>query len=79
MFLALKHPLTGQEVPARVVEIEENELLLEINLNPPLAGKYLIFEVKIEEVRDETKEEKEKREEEHKKQVEHLKKCKKKL
>jgi FKBP-type peptidyl-prolyl cis-trans isomerase 2 len=47
MTLALRAP-TGQVVPARVTKVTDTELTLD--LNSPLAGKELIFDVEIVKV-----------------------------
>ena len=38
----------GQQIPAKVVEVHDNKIV--IDLNHPLAGKKLIFKIKIIEV-----------------------------
>jgi peptidylprolyl isomerase len=47
MTLALRAP-TGQVIPARVTELTED--LITMDLNSPLAGKVLVFEVEIVKV-----------------------------
>ena len=47
MMLALKAP-TGQQFPAKIMEVNDKEITLD--LNHPLAGKDLTFEIKIIEV-----------------------------
>jgi len=57
MTLALKHPEQEQQIPAKVLKVGETEI--ELDMNHPLAGKTLTFDVEIKEVRDLTKDEKE--------------------
>ena len=49
MMLVLKAP-TGQQIPAIITEVTDKEVTLD--LNHPLAGKKLIFDVKIVNIKD---------------------------
>ncbi|MFH1290868.1 MAG: peptidylprolyl isomerase [Nanoarchaeota archaeon] len=47
LILMLKSP-QGQQIPARITEVKDKEIT--IDLNHPLAGKTLIFKVKITDI-----------------------------
>jgi peptidylprolyl isomerase len=56
MMLMMKAP-TGQQIPARIVKVAEDKVTLD--LNHPLAGKELTFEVKVVGVNEPEEEKKE--------------------
>ena len=48
--LALKHPVNNQTIPAKIIEEDDREITLDIN--HPLSGKDLIFDVEIVNVKN---------------------------
>ncbi|MDD9952943.1 MAG: peptidylprolyl isomerase [Candidatus Woesearchaeota archaeon] len=49
MMLALQHPAAPQPIPAKVVKITKDEV--ELDMNHPLAGKTLTFDLEVVEIR----------------------------
>lgn len=45
MILGLKHPLTQMPIPATILKVNDKEVTLD--LNHPLAGKKLVFEIEL--------------------------------
>lgn len=54
MMLVLNHP-QGMKIPAKIVEIDDENITLD--MNHPLAGKNLNFNIKLVEIMDKTAEE----------------------
>lgn len=54
MMLVLNHP-QGMKIPAKIVEIDDENITLD--MNHPLAGKNLNFNIKLLEIMDKTAEE----------------------
>ena len=54
--LALKHPVNNQTIPAKIVEEDEKEIVLDIN--HPLSGKNLIFDIEVVDIKENSSKEK---------------------
>lgn len=45
MTIGLMHPQTGRPIPAKIIEVTDKEIT--VDLNHPLAGKTLVFEIEV--------------------------------